>query len=166
MAAGFHNAKGDMPFLKQKFTKNLQAGEKMMGSEFMMKFAEYPDVEILIRSTQMPAMARADVEDFGQQGMKIMQNGPLENSGEIAVTAVETITGTVVKTLREIVRDKKYVTVTIESTPESMSGTGAESHSFTLEHVKVRSDAIDLSTEDSAALVKPAITLQYNWCDF
>ncbi|QFT40113.1 MULTISPECIES: baseplate protein [unclassified Vibrio] len=166
MAAGPFNAKGDINFLKQKFTKNLNAGEKMMGTEFEMKILEYPDLTVLVRSTQFPAMGRADVEDFGQMGMGIIQNGPLENKGEIAVVVVETITGPVLKALRKIVRNKEMVTVSIESTPESTSGTGAESHSFKLEHVKVRSDAIDLSTEDTAALVKPSITLQYNWCDF
>ncbi|EGQ8284333.1 hypothetical protein DBT82_RS17100 [Vibrio parahaemolyticus] len=164
--AGAFNAKGDMNFLKQKFTKNVQAGEKMMGTEFEMKIEEYPNISVLVRSTQFPAMGRADVEDFGQMGLGYIQNGALENKGEIAVTCVETITGTVLDMLREIVRDKKMVTVVIESTPESTKGKGAKSHRFRLEHVKARSDVIDLSTEDTAALVKPAITLQYNWVDF
>lgn len=163
--AGFFNAKGDTNFLKQRFLKNVNAGEKMMGVEFEMKILEYPDLTVLIRTTQFPAMGRADVEDYGQMGMNMTQNGALENKGEITVTCVETITGSVLKALREITKNKKMVTVSIESTPESTSGKGAASHSFKLEHVKVRSDVIDLSTEDTAALVKPSLTLLYNWCD-
>lgn len=163
--AGFENAKGNMNYLEQRFTQNVNAGEKMMGTEFKMTIEEYPDLEVLIRSTQYPAMGRADVEDFGQMGLGFTQNGALENKGEIAVVAVETITGTVLKMLREIVREKKMITVDIASTPESTGGKGSEHHAFRLKHVKVRSDAVDMTTEDTAALVKPTFTLQYNWVD-
>ncbi|CAH0543048.1 baseplate protein [Vibrio marisflavi] len=164
--AGFSNSKGDTNYLKQAFTKNLNAGEKLMGAEFDMTIEEYPDLSVLVRSTQFPAMGRADVEDFGPMGMGFIQNGPLENKGEIAVTLAETIKGDVLKAFRAILKDKKMVTVNIKATPESTSGSGVESQTFRLEHVKIRSDAIDLSTEDTAAIVKPAMTLQYNWVDF
>jgi hypothetical protein len=164
--AGFDNAKGNINFLKQKFLKNVNAGEKMTGAEFEMTIEEYPQLTVLVRSTQMPAMGRADVEDFGQMGLGFIQNGALENKGECAVVAAETIKGDVIDALRDIVRNKKYVTVNLASTPESTAGVGAEAHKFKLEHCKLRSDAIDLSTEDTAAIVKPSITIQYNWCDF
>ena len=164
--SGPYNAKGNTKFLKQKFNKNIAAGEKMMGTEFEMKIKEYPDLTVLIRSTQFPAMGRSDIEDYGQMGMGFVQNGVLENKGEIAVTVVETITGRVLEMLRKVVRNKEYLTITIEATPESTIGKGAKSHYFKLEHTKIRSDAIDLSTEDTSALVKPSLTLQYNWCDF
>ena len=163
--AGFENAKGDIAYLERRFTQNVNAGEKWMGAEFKMTIEEYPDLEVLIRTTQIGAMGRADAEDFGPMGLAIVQNGPLENKGEIAVTAVETITGTVLKMIREIVRDKKMVTVRIESTPESTSGKGSEHLNFRYKHVKIRSDVIDLSTEDNVAIVKPPMTLMYNWMD-
>ena len=139
---------------------------KELGVEFEMTIEEYPLVSVLVRSTQFPAMGRADVEDYGPMGLGFTQNGALENKGEIAVTCVETITGPVIGMLREIVRDKKMIKATIRATPESSAGVSAKALKFKLSHVKVRSDAIDLSTEDTAALVKPAMTLQYNWCDF
>lgn len=163
--AGFSNAAGNVGYLKQKLVKNVNAGEKWVGTEFEMTFEEYPDLSVLIRSTQMPAMGRSDVEDFGPMGLGFTQQGVLENKGEIAVTAAETITGKVLEMLRNIVKNKEMVTVRIKATPESTSGTGATSHAFRLQYVKVRSDAIDLSTEDSAAIVKPSMTLQYNWFD-
>lgn len=166
MSAGAFNAKGNMNYLKQKFNKNFLAGEKAMGFEFEMTFKEYPLLSVLIRSTQYPAMGRSDVEDFGQMGLGFIQNGALENKGEIAVVCAETITGPVIQMLRECVREKKMVTVTIKATPESTLGLPPSAHMFKLSHCKIRSDAIDLATEDTAAIVKPSITLQYNWCDF
>jgi hypothetical protein len=163
--AGFIDTAGNMPYLKAKFLKNVAAGEKSMATEFEMTIEEYPDITVRVRSTQMPAMGRADVEDFGPMGLGFTQHGALENKGEVAVTCVETLTGPVIGMLRKIVRDKEYVTVKIQMTPESTMGVAPDAHKFRLSHCKVRSDAIDLSTEDTAALVKPAFTIQYNWVD-
>lgn len=163
--SGHFNTRGDTNFLKMKYTQNLAAGEKLQGHEFEMVINQYPDLTVLVRSTQFPAMGRSDVEDFGPMGLKFVQHGALENSGEIAVTCVETIGGRVLEALRKIIRDKEYVDVTIRSTPESMSSLSATPLQFELSDCKLRSDIIDLSTEDQAALVKPAITIVYNWVD-
>lgn len=163
--SGHFNTRGDVNFLKVKHMQNLQAGEKLQGHEFEMSIDQYPDLTVLIRSTQFPAMGRSDVEDFGQMGLKFVQHGALENSGEIAVMCVETIGGRVLEALRDIVKNKKYIDITIRSTPESLSGISPKPLKFKMTHCKVRSDAIDLSTEDQAALVKPAMTIVYNWVD-
>ncbi|WP_419238319.1 hypothetical protein ACN08L_16075 (plasmid) [Photobacterium leiognathi subsp. mandapamensis] len=163
--SGHFNTKGDMAYLKTQFNKNLNAGEKLMGAEFEMLVEEYPELTVLIRSTQFPAMGRADVEDFGPQGMNFTQHGALENKGEITVTAVETLTGQVLKAIRNIVKNKQYVNITIRATPESTSGATAEPLKFRLSHCKVRSDVVEWSTEDTAALVKPSMTIVYNWVD-
>lgn len=163
--SGHFNAVGDVNFLKNNFTKNLQAGEKLTGFEFEMQIAQYPNVTVLVRSTQYPAMGRSQIEDFAPMGLKFVQQGAFENSGEIVVTAVETLSGEVLKTIRQIVKNKEYVDITIRSTPESLGGNGAESALFKLSHCAFRSDAIDLSTEDQAALVKPSINITYNWFD-
>ncbi|MGI3093910.1 hypothetical protein ACRTEP_20980 [Vibrio diabolicus] len=163
--AGFNDAAGNMAFLKSKFNKNIAAGEKSMATEFEMTIEEYPEVAVRVRSTQIPGMGRADVEDFGPMGLGVNQQGPLENKGEIAVTCVETLQGPIIGMLREVVRDKKYLTVKIQMTPESLEGKAPDAHKFRLLHCKLRSDPIDLSTEDTAALVKPAITISYNWVD-
>ncbi len=163
--AGFIDAKGSPNYLKMRFLKNVNAGEKLTGAEFEMSIEEYPNLSVLVRSAQIPAMGRADVEDFAGMGLKFMQHGALENSGEITVMATETITGAVISMLRDIVKNKKYVTVKFKATPESTVGVSAEAHKFKLEHVKIRSDVIDFATEDTAALVRPSMTLQYNWVD-
>lgn len=163
--SGHFNSVGNMAYLKTKFSQNLSAGEKLSGAEFEMRIEEYPGLTVLIRSTQFPAMGRADIEDFGPMGLNFTQHGPLENKGEIAVTAVETISGPVLAAIRDIVKNKKYVTITIRATPESMAGESSNSLKFRLSHCKLRSDVVDLSTEDTAALVKPAFTIVYNWVD-
>ncbi|UTM60414.1 baseplate protein (plasmid) [Photobacterium sp. CCB-ST2H9] len=164
--SGHFNSRGNTAFLKVKFDQNLSAGEKLSGAEFEMTIDQYPEISVLIRSTQIGAMGRSDVEDFGPMGMKFVQHGPLENSGEIACTAVETIAGPVLRMLQKVVKNKEYLDITIRATPESTAGISAEGAAHRYEHCKLRSDVIDLSTEDQAALVKPPFTIVYNWKDF
>ena len=161
--AGHSNTKGNLGFLKGKYKKNMAAGEKLSGAEFEMKIDGYDNLTVLIRSTQIPAIGRAEMEDFGPMGLKFVQQGPLENSGEISVTAVETIKGDVLKVIYDIVKNKKYVNLTIKPTPESLNGANPAGTGWRMEDCKLKSDAVDLATEDTTALVKPPITITYNW---
>lgn len=163
--SGPFNARGDLAYLKTKFIQNLNAGEKLLGAEFEMVIEEYPNLSVLIRSTQIPGMGRSDVEDWGPMGLNFTQHGALENKGEIAVTAVETITGPVLDMIKDVVRNKKYVTISIRATPESSSGLSSDSLKSRLLHCKLRSDPVDFSTEDNVALVKPSMTIIYNWVE-
>ncbi|MEC6832962.1 baseplate protein [Photobacterium toruni] len=163
--SGHFNSRGDTSFLKQKFNMNMAAGEKLAGHEFEMSIDQYPDVNILIRSTQLAAMGRSDVEDFGPMGLKFTQHGALENSGEIAVTCAETITGRALSMVRDVIKNKRYIDINIRATPESLSGASPAALKQRLEHCKLRCDVVDLSTEDQAALVKPSLTIIYNWID-
>ena len=163
--SGHFNTHGNTGFLKQKFNLNMAAGEKLMGHEFEMRIDQYPDVNVLIRGTQFAAMGRSDVEDFGMMGLKFTQHGALENSGEITVTCTETLTGRALKMVRDIIKNKKYIDITIAATPESTSGATAAPLKQRLEYCKLRCDAVDLSSEDQASLVKPSLTIVYNWID-
>lgn len=163
---GFNNAKGNMGFLKKQLLKNINAGEKAMGFEFEMTFEDAPNLSVLIRSTQMPAMGRADVEDFGPMGLGFTQAGAFENKGEVAATAVDTLSGDVLKYLYKAVKNKEYKKITIRPTAESLNGNSPTGTVCVLDHCKIRSDAIDYSTEDTAALVKPAMTITYNWYEY
>ncbi|HIF9347106.1 TPA: hypothetical protein ACX6RX_003217 [Photobacterium damselae] len=161
--SGFYDAKGDIGYLKSKFNLNLAAGEKLAGHEFEMNIDQYPEVSILIRSAQLAAMGRSDIEDFAPMGLKFIQHGALENSGEITATSVETIKGSALKMMRDIVKNKKYVDITIRATPESLSGGSPAALIGRYEHCKLRSDVVEFSTEDQAALVRVPFTIQYNW---
>lgn len=163
--SGHANTKGNMGFLKSQFTQNLQLGEKAMAFEFKLTAKDYPNWSVLCRSSQWPAMGRSDVEDFGAGGLKFVQHGAPENSGEISIMCVETIKGDIIKDLRQIIRDKKYVDLTMELTPESTGGKSGQGQKIELLHCKLRCDVIEFSTEDTAALVKPTITAIYNWID-
>lgn len=164
--SGHSNTKGNMGFVKRQFRKNLEAGEKMNGSEFEMVFDGAPDMTVLIRSTQLPQQGRADVEDFGPMGVSFTQHGPLENKGEITVACVETIKGVIIPYITDLIRGRKYVDITIRPTPESLAGKSPKGTTCRLEHCKIRVDGIDLATEDVQALVKPNLTITYNWTEW
>lgn len=162
---GFVDSIGNMPYLKAQFLKNVAAGERSSAAEFQLTIDEFPEISVRVRTAQFPAMGRADVEDFGPMGLGITQHGPLENKGEVSLTCIETMTGPVIGMMRDIIRNKKYVTVKIQTTPESTMGVAVDDHKFRLLMCKLRSDAIDLATEDTTAIIKPTITVQYNWVE-
>ncbi|EIM1710166.1 baseplate protein [Aeromonas dhakensis] len=160
---GHSNSRGNIGFLKGRYQKNMAAGEKLSAAEFEMVVDGYPNLSVLVRSAQIPAIGRAEIEDFGPNGLKFVQQGPYENSGETTVQAVETIKGEVLKSLYEIVINKKYVNLTLKATPESLAGGAPQGTAWRMEDCKLRCDAIDMSTEDVTALVKVSITITYNW---
>jgi hypothetical protein len=163
--SGHSNTKGNIGFLKKQYNQNKSLGEKAMAFEFKLTIAGYPNLSVLCRSAQIPAMGRSDVEDFGASGLKFVQHGALENSGEISIACVETITGDVLKTMREIIREKKYVDLTMELTSESTEGKHGAGQKVEMLDCKLRCDVIEFSTEDTAALVKPTMTAIYNFVD-
>lgn len=161
---GFANSKPNMSFLKQRLNQNIAAGEKLISSEYWMTIKGYENISVLIRSTQFPEMTREDVEDVGPGGMKFNQHGPLRNSGEFQVSCVETIEGDVFKAVREWVREKKYLDITISAASESKGGeNGGITRSFT--HCKIYCDAVDLSSEDVTTAVRPSLRIVYSWAE-
>lgn len=162
--AGFENTKANRPYMKKMYNRNKQAGEKLLANNFRLKIDGYTDNDILVRSTQYPAMGYADVEDYAHGGLLMNQAGSLENNGEITVTCSETIKGDVIKMLKEIILNKKQVDITLHSETESLGGAVPFSKCKMLD-CKLRSDAIEYSTEDQAALVKPSFTIKYGWVE-
>lgn len=163
--AGPSNAVGRKGFLKKKYEANKAQGEKLGGTEFVMKFPGYPNLEALVRTAQIPMMQREDVEDFGPNGVKFSQYGPLTNSGEIQVQVVETITGEVCKMVVDVVANKKYLDITLQAAAESLAGDAVAAHKYEMLDCKIACDQIDLSTEDVTTLVRPSLRITYNWVD-
>lgn len=159
---GLSNSKPNLTFLKKRYDANKAAGEKLVGSDFWMVIDGHTDMSILIRTAQLPEYAREDVEDFAPSGMKFSQYGAYRNSGEIAVTAQETLAGAVLKMVKNAVINKEYVDIAFYLAPESLGGEGNEAIA-TLEDCKLNVDAVDLSAEDVTALVRPNIRIVYNW---
>lgn len=162
--SGFANTKADTAFLKSRFNKNVAAGEKLVGAEYWMTFKGYENLSILVRSTQIPEMTREDVEDFGPGGMKFNQHGTLRNSGEYQVTCAETIDGTVLAAVKDLVYGKKYIEVTVQAAAESNSG-DHKGLIRTFSHCKIYSDAVDFSSEDVTTVVRPTLRIVYNWVE-
>lgn len=162
--SGFANTKADTAFLKSRFNKNIAAGEKLVGAEYWMTFKGYDNLSILVRSTQIPEMTREDVEDFGPGGMKFNQHGTLRNSGEFQVTCAETIDGTVLAAVKDLVYGKKYIEATVQAAAESNSG-DHKGLIRTFSHCKIYSDAVDFSSEDVTTVVRPTLRVVYNWVE-
>ena len=74
--------------------------------------------------------------------------------------------GDVLAFLSRVVRDKEYLKMTIRPTPESLNGASPKGTTCRLEHCMLVSEPLDISTEDAAALVKPTITITYNWKEY
>lgn len=162
--AGFENTKANRPYMKNMYLKNRQAGEKLLANNFRLRIDGFEQHEILVRSTQYPAMGYADVEDYAHGGLLMNQAGSLENNGEITVTCSETIKGEVLKMLKDIILNKLQKDITLHTETESLGG-AVENSACKMLDCKLRSDAIELSTEDQAALVKPSFTIKYGWVE-
>jgi hypothetical protein len=164
--AGHSNTKGNRSFLKSQYTANKSKGEKLISAEFKMTFDGYDGLSVLVRTAQLPEMTREDVEDYGPNGLKFNQHGPVRNSGETQVQCVETISGDILQFIKDRITAKDYVDITIAATPESNGGDAADATTVYMDDCKIYCDAIDLSTEDVTALVRPSLRIVYNWIDW
>ncbi|HHR5658144.1 baseplate protein [Enterobacter hormaechei] len=167
---GHSNTKGNKAFLKNRYTANVAKGEKLVSSEFELTFAGYEGLSVLVRTAQIPEMTREDVEDYGPNGLKFNQHGPIRNSGELQVQCVETIEGEILSFIKQRIAAKDYVDITMAATPESKATgiAGVKSPATTIEMLdcKIYSDAVDMSTEDVTAVVRPPLRIVYNWIDW
>ena len=162
--AGFGNTKADMGFLKKRFDQNIASGEKLLGSEYWAVIEGYEDISILFKTVQLPEQARQQIEDTMPGGLTMTQFGAYKNNGELTWQCVETIEGKVLAVVRDIILNKKYVNIKISAAAESNSG---ESKGLTrsLLHCLVFSDAVDFSSEDLTAVVRPSLRVVYNWVE-
>lgn len=163
--AGHANAVGNTAFLKQQYVANRSMGEKLNGSEFKMTIIGQEQLSVLFRTTQFPERTREDVEDFGPNGMKFSQHGPIRNSGEMQCQSVETLDGQMLAFIKDAVKNKKYFDVRVEATPESLGGNAPDALKVNLYDCKIYVDNTDLSTEDVTALVRPNLRIVYNFIE-
>ncbi|EPX7460898.1 baseplate protein [Escherichia coli] len=167
---GHNNTKGNRKFIKGRYTANAAKGERLVSSEFQLTVAGHEDISVLVRTSQIPEMTREDVEDYGPNGVKFNQHGPIRNSGEIQVQCVETIEGDILQFIKDRIAAKDYVDITMAATPESKSsGVNAVTKAATTIEMldcKIYSDAIDFSTEDVTAAVRPSLRIVYNWIEW
>ena len=156
---GHNNTKGNRKFIKGRYTANAAKGERLVSSEFQLTFAGYEDISVLVRTSQIPEMTREDVEDYGPNGVKFNQHGPIRNSGEIQVQCVETIEGDILQFIKDRIAAKDYVDITMAAVTKAAT-------TIEMLDCKIYSDAIDFSTEDVTAAVRPSLRIVYNWIEW
>lgn len=156
------NVQQSIPLVKSSYKNLVAMGEGAKGDDFRMTIEDYPDLEFLVQATQLPAIKREMIETKGPHGVMFNQQGNFMNAQDIAITFKEVIEGKALGAIREWVKEKKYLQVTLalisESRPES-----DYANSIVLEDAWIEIDAVDLSVDDTTALVKPAGTIHGNW---
>lgn len=160
--ANISNVSGSVPLIKKSYKKWLALGEKVTGNEFKLVIEDYPDLTYLVSSTQLPMMQREMVETYGPNGVKFMQQGRYVNAQDVTITFEEVITGKMYQALRDWVKNKKYLKVTMGLVSESQT-TSSEYTTVVMEDCWIELEGVDLSKEDGATVVKPSGTLHANW---
>ena len=160
--ANISNVQGNVPLLKKAYKKHVSLGEKVTGEEFMMKIEGYDNLSYLVQTTQLPAIQRENIESYGPLGVKFNQQGRYINAQDVSVTFVEVVSGEAYKALRDIVKNKKYVNITIGLVGESKP-TSNEYTTVKMEDCWIELEGADLSVEDGATAFKPSGTIHTNW---
>lgn len=160
--ANISNVQQNVPLVKNSYKNLVSMGEGAKGDDFRMTVEGYQDLEFLVQSTQLPALKREMIESKGPHGVMFNQQGNLMNAQDITITFKEVITGKALEALRDWVKNKYYLQVTLalisESLPESVIA-----NSVVLEDAWIEIDAVDLSVDDTTTLVKPSGTIHGNW---
>jgi len=156
------NVQQNVPLVKNSYKNLVSMGEGAKGDDFRMTIEGYADLEYLVQSTQLPAIKREMIESKGPHGVMFNQQGNFMNAQDITITFKEVITGKALEAIRDWVKQKRYLQVTLalisESLPESVIA-----NSVVLEDAWIEIDAVDLSVDDTTTLVKPSGTIHGNW---
>lgn len=154
--------KGNVGLYKEGYKKFLSLGEGVSSDEFVMTIEGYENLRWLIQTTQIPPMVRENIESYGPHGVQFNQQGRFKNAQDVPFSVREVVSGEAYKALREIVKEKKYVKITLGLTGESMP-TSNEDLTWVLEDCWIELEGVDLSVEDGATLIKPTGTIHANW---
>lgn len=160
--ANISDVKGSVDLVKKSYKKFMALGEGVSGDEFMMKIEGYDDLGFLVQTSQLPAIMRENIESYGPHGIQFNQQGRFKNAQDVPVSFKEVISGKAYKALREWIKEKKYLKVTLALVGESFSSSKPET-TVVMEDCWIEIEGADLSVEDGATLVKPSGTLHANW---
>lgn len=158
-----HNAKGQRNFIREKFIAHRKVGERLNASHYEMIVDGYPNLTLKIAATQLPGLERVLIESFGAMGVESNHQGNIKNAGEVNTSIEETIKGDTLKDLNKIIYNKEYMDITINVTPEEKAGEAI--YTCELLECSLMYDNVDLANESVTELVKPAVTIRYNWAD-
>ncbi|MGF1905271.1 hypothetical protein [Aliivibrio salmonicida] len=155
--------KGKPNFIRKKFMEHRAVGERLNASHYKMDVEGYPNLSVKIASTQLPGLERELIETYGPLGVQSNFQGNIKNAGEITTVIEETIKGETLKDLVKIILEKEYVNISIATTPEDLEG--KETHVCELLECSLTFDAVDLANESATEIVKPSVTIRYNFVD-
>lgn len=156
------NVQQNIPLVKNSYKNLVSMGEGVKGDDFRMTVEGYADLEYLVQATQLPALKREVVESKGPHGVMFNQQGNFMNAQDITITFKEVISGKALEALRDWVKEKKYLQVTLALISESQPESNA-ANSVVLEDAWIEIDAVDLSVDDTTTLIKPSGTIHGNW---
>lgn len=165
--ANITDVHGNIPTLKKGYKKLLGLGEGLVSDEFIMEFEGNENMRYLVQITQFPALAREIAETYGPQGVQFKQATRFKNAQDVPITFKETIKGHAYEFLRDLVANKKYITIKLTAAGESFLD-GNPHAAVRMEDCWIEIDGVDLSVEDGASLARPAGTIHANWvswCD-
>ena len=160
--ANISEVKGNVGIVKKSYKKLLALGEGVTGEEFLMKIEGFDDLTYLIQTTQIPAMMRENIESYGPHGVQFNQQGRFKNAQDVPISFKEVISGAAYKALRDWVKNKKYLKVTLALVGESAPTSNANT-TVVMEDCWIELEGVDLSVEDGAQVLKPSGTLHANW---
>lgn len=160
--ANISGVEANIPLIKKSYKKFVALGERVTGNEFKMVIEDYPDLTYLVSTVQLPMMQREMVELYGPSGVKFMQQGRYINAQDVSITFEEVISGKMYEALRDWVKNKQYLKVTMGLVSESQT-TSSEFTTVVMEDCWIELEGVDLSKEDGAAAIKPSGTIHANW---
>lgn len=163
--ANISDVRGNIEKCKHNYKKMLGLGEGVASDEFIMTFEGNSDLRFLVQSTQLPALMREMIESFGPFGVMFNQQGRFKNAQDVPITIKETVKGHAYKFLRDLVKNKKYITIKLTLAGESFAD-GNEYNGVIMEDCWIELEGVDLSVEDGASLVRPSGTIHANWCSW
>lgn len=152
--------KANVELVKKTIDADLALGERAIGNDFQFICDQYPDLTFLCTGFQIPEMKRQVIEDFGPHGVETRWYGRPLNAPEMTLTVKETLSGKAYQILKEIVREKKYVDITVGLTAESQP-TSTEHTTWKMWNCVLSLDATDLSV-DGDEVLKPSVTVNPN----
>jgi len=163
--SNIHDVKGNVPTIKKSYKRLLGLGEGVASDEFIMEFEGNADIRFLVQSSQLPALVRENIESYGPFGVQFNQQGRFKNAQDVPITFKETIKGHAYQFLRDLVKNKRYITIKLTAAGESFLD-GNEHTAVRMEDCWIELEGVDLSVEDGASLVRPSGTIHANWCSW
>ena len=161
-SAGLDNITANLDLIRTSYKNTVAMGPAVNGAAFRMLIREYPDLEFLVQTTQLPELKRELMETKGPRGVGFRQQGNIVNAGQITIGFKEVLSGACYAALLDAVRNKQYLSVTLALLPEENTES-VPANTVDLEDCWIELDMTDLSVDDGATIVKPNGTLHYSW---